>query len=52
MDEKLAGLTPEQVTQFEMLLEEEDNDLWALLTRRQECRDPRLMAIVELLRVD
>jgi len=51
LDEKLAGLSTEQVAQFEALLEYEDNDLWAVLTRRQECSDPRLSTMVELLRV-
>ncbi len=51
MDEKLVSLTPEQVMQFEALLEYEDNDLWAVLTRRQACTDPRLLNMVEMLRV-
>jgi succinate dehydrogenase flavin-adding protein (antitoxin of CptAB toxin-antitoxin module) len=51
MDTRLATLTAAQVDAFEALLEYEDTDFWALLTRRQECPDPRQAEIVELLRV-
>ena len=50
LDRRLGTLTADQLEAFEELLKYDDTDLWELLTRRQECPDPRLAAMVELLR--
>jgi succinate dehydrogenase flavin-adding protein (antitoxin of CptAB toxin-antitoxin module) len=51
LDTQLATFTGEELEAFEELLRYDDTDLWALLTRRRECADPRLAAMVERLRV-
>ena len=52
MDRHLAGLAADQLDAFEELLEYEDTDLLELLTRRRECHEPRLAALIELMRAE
>lgn len=50
LDTHLATLTAGQLEAFEELLKYDDTDLFALFTRRRECPEPRLAAMVALLR--
>ena len=43
-------LEGERLSAFESLLEYADDELWGLVSGRQECRDPALGEVVRMLR--
>ncbi len=45
-----AGLEGERLSAFETLLDYGDDQLWGLVSGRNECRDPALGEVVRLLR--
>lgn len=50
LDENLSGMTEEELDTLELLLEYDDTDFWALITRPKKLADPRLDAMLGRLR--
>ena len=49
MDKHYADLRENELQQFETLLNLPDNDLWDVITRKQEAKDPGLQSVLHLL---
>ena len=49
MDKHYADLGENELQQFETLLNLPDNDLWDVITRKQEVKDPDLQSVLHLL---
>jgi succinate dehydrogenase flavin-adding protein (antitoxin of CptAB toxin-antitoxin module) len=50
LDEHLASLSPDEMERFKEVLDLQDGDLWQILSGREEIDDPRLEAIVLMIR--
>jgi antitoxin CptB len=50
LDQGFNALGEEQLNALEDLLKYEDVDLWPLVSGREECGDPRLREMVDILR--
>lgn len=48
--QRFDALGDDQLTALDALLEYEDVDLWSLVSGREECGDPRLREMVDMLR--
>jgi antitoxin CptB len=49
-DERLETLTPEQLTVYEALLDEQDVDIWNWLVGKEEATNPAYVPILHLLK--
>jgi len=50
LDEQFEKLTDEEQQAFVELADMEDHDVWHLISGQAECDDPRISAIVAMLR--
>jgi antitoxin CptB len=50
LDRHLESLTPEELDGFKALLDREDEDLWQILSGRQELNEERLRPIFMMIR--
>jgi antitoxin CptB len=50
LDAHLASLSPDEMERFKEVLDLQDGDLWQILSGREEIDDPRLEAIVLMIR--
>lgn len=48
-EKHLRGLTQEQLQQYQLLLLEEDQDLYSWLTRKTRAPSPRLQNMIEMI---
>lgn len=49
-DERLETLTPEQLTVYEKLLDEQDVDIWNWLVGKEQAPDPAYVPLLDFLK--